>query len=125
VGEHPAVPTMAAMVDRRSDRLARGLTSLGITTGACVVLLCCENHRTDRTVGFRAAKRAHLRPIMLPLALPIEGLRARLHSLHPALILACGEGVTAWRQTGVPCRVVGDEPGVTWWKLLEARHSAA
>jgi len=30
--------------------------------------------------------------------------------------------VTAWRQTGVWLPCGGDEPGVTWWKLLEARQ---
>jgi hypothetical protein len=41
------------------------------------------------------------------------------------VVPACSDGVTAWRKTGVVCQVVGDEPGVTWWKLLEARHAAA
>jgi non-ribosomal peptide synthetase component F len=122
-GTAPA--TTAAIVDRRSDRLARGLLSLGLTTGDRVVVLCCENHKTDRAVGYRGCQKADLQPVMLPLAVPIESLRTHLKSSRPQLILACSEGVTAWRQTGVACRVVGDEPGVTWWKLLEARHPAA
>jgi hypothetical protein len=99
--------------------------ALGLSAGDCVVVLCCDKHLTDRVVGYRGAQKADLAPVVLPLVLPIDSLRARLRSLQPSLILACSEGVTAWRQTGVPCRVVGDEPGITWWKLLEARHSAA
>ena len=56
---------------------------------------------------------------------PPGQLRDRLLARPPRLILACSEGVAAWRQTGVISRVVGDEPGVTWWKLLEVRHSPA
>ncbi len=119
----PAAPTMGLIVDRRADRLARGLLSLGLTTGDCVVVLCCDKHQTDRAVAYCSAQKADLAPIVLPAALPVESLRGRLRSLQPRLLLACSEGVIAWRQTGVACRVVGDEPGVTWWKLLEARHA--
>jgi hypothetical protein len=119
------VATAASVVDRRSDRLARGLLSLGFCPDDCVVVLCCDRHQADRAVGYRAAQKAELAPIVVPLGLPVESLRARLLSERPQLILACSEGVTAWRHTGVACRVVGDEPGVTWWKLLEARHAAA
>ena len=119
------VATAASSIDRRSDRLARGLRSLGLCPGDRVVVLCCDEHQADRAVGYRAAHKAELVPIVLPLAMPIESLQARLRSLRPQLLLACSEGVSAWRQTGVACRVVGDEPGVTWWKLLEARHAAA
>jgi len=119
------VATAASMIDRRSDRLSRGLRSLGLRPGDCVVVLCCDEHRADRAVGYRAAQKAELVPISLPLAMPIASLTLRLRSLRPQLLLACSEGVSAWRQTGVACRVVGDEPGVTWWKLLEARHTAA
>lgn len=119
------VATAPSSIDRRSDRLSRGLRSLGLGPGDTVAVLCCDEHQADRAVGYRGAQKAELRPIVLPPAMTIESLRARLRSLRPRLILACSEGVTAWRLTGVACRVVGDEPGVTWWKLLEARHAAA
>jgi hypothetical protein len=45
-------------------------------------------------------------------------LRARLRSLRLSLILACSDKLV-WR-----VGVVGDEPGVIWWKLIEARQTA-
>jgi non-ribosomal peptide synthetase component F len=111
-------------LDRRSNRLARGLVSLGVLPGDVVVVLCCDRHRGDRVVGYLGSQKIGAAPIVLPLLAPSQ-LRDRLLARPPRLILACSEGVAAWRQTGVSCRVVGDEPGVTWWKLLELRHSPA
>jgi hypothetical protein len=51
VHDQPVVSTTASTVDRRSDWLARGLVSLGLNAGDCVVVLCCEKHLTDRVVG--------------------------------------------------------------------------
>jgi hypothetical protein len=95
-----------------------------VVPGDVVVVLCCDHHRGDRVVGYLGAQKVGAAPIVLPL-LPSLQLRDRLLARPPRLILACSEGVAAWRQTGVRCRVVGDEPGVTWWKLLEVRHSPA
>jgi hypothetical protein len=92
--------------------------------GDVVVVLCCDRHRTDRLVGYLGSEKAGAVPIVLPI-LPPDKLRERLLLRPPGRILACGEGVAAWRQTGVGCRVVGDAPDVTWWKLLEVRHSPA
>jgi non-ribosomal peptide synthetase component F len=128
--EQPGADTVRAErltyggLDRRSNRLARGLVSLGVLPGDVVVVLCCDRHRGDRVVGYVGAQKIGAAPIVLPLVAPSQ-LRDRLLARPPRLILACSEGVAAWRHTGVSCRVVGDEPGVTWWKLLELRHSPA
>jgi non-ribosomal peptide synthetase component F len=111
-------------LERRSNRLARGLVSLGVLPGDVVVVLCCDRHRGDRVVGYLGAQKIGAAPIVLPL-LPNLQLSERLMARPPRLILACSEGVAAWRQTGVSAQVVGDAPGVTWWKLLEVRHSPA
>lgn len=111
-------------LDRRSNRLARGLASLGVLPGDVIVVLCCDRHRGDRAVGCLAAQKIGAAPVVLPLV-PRLSLRDRLLARPARLILACSEGVAAWRHTGVSCQVVGDEPGVTWWKLLELRHSPA
>jgi hypothetical protein len=92
--------------------------------GDAVVVLCCDRHRTDRLVGYLGSEKAGAVPIVLPI-LPADELRGQLRRRPPSRILACAEGVAAWRRTGVGCRVVGDAPDVTWWKLLEARHSPA
>ena len=39
------------------------------------------------------------------------------------LLMACAEGVSAWRATGVPMRVIGDGADVVWWKALELRDA--
>jgi len=108
--------------ERRSNRLARGLVSLGVLPGDLVVVLCCETHREDRAVGYLATLKAGATPVVLPV-LPARQLRARLLSARPRQLLACGEGLDAWRASGVCCQVIGDEPGMTWWKMLEARQS--
>ena len=120
--DHSVAQTTAATVECRSEWLWRGLRSLGLTAGDRVVVLCCDDHDLDRMVGLRAVEKAGLVAVALPAALPVRSTRDRLRSLRPALVLACEEGTALWRQTGVPCRVVGDEPGVLWWKMLEVRH---
>jgi non-ribosomal peptide synthetase component F len=111
-------------LERRSNRLARGLVSLGVSPGDVVVVLCCDRHRHDRLVGYLGSEKAGAVPVVLPLV-DRDQLRQQLLMRPPSRILACGEGVDLWRQTGVGCRVVGDAPDVTWWKLLEVRHSPA
>jgi acyl-coenzyme A synthetase/AMP-(fatty) acid ligase len=118
-------PSAAVLTDRRSNRLGRGLQSLGVGPGDRVVVLCCAEHATDCSVGALAAGKAGASATCIPVASPVAELRRRLLEIRPALILACREGVAAWRETGVACQVVGDETGVTWWKLLEVRHSPA
>jgi non-ribosomal peptide synthetase component F len=114
---------VAVRLDRRSNRLARGLVSLGVGPGDRVALLCCEDHSDDRLVAELAAGKLEAGQICIPLDLDVVELRDRLLGLRPTVVLACREGVAAWRATGVACRVVGDETGVIWWKLLELRHS--
>jgi hypothetical protein len=48
-------------------------------------------------------------------------LRTQLSRDRGGVLLACPEGVAAWRATGVPMRVVGDAPHTLWWRLLELR----
>ena len=117
--------TAVRALDRRSNRLGRALAELGVQPGDTVVLLCCDEHLPDRMVGYVGVQKAAARAVSLPPERPQVWLTAQLRSLRPRMILACSEGVEAWRATGVPCHVVGDEPGVTWWKLVEARQSPA
>ncbi len=119
-GERPA----HRIIEGRSNRLGRGLVSIGVVPGDTVVVLCCDQHRTDQLVAYLGSEKAGAVPVVLPL-LPPGPLGEQLRAHRPNRILACDEGVTAWRRTGVGCRVVGDAPDVTWWKLLEAQHSAA
>jgi hypothetical protein len=76
-------------------------------------------------VGLVGVQKAAAQGISLNPERPVTWLAGQLRAIQPRFILACSEGVHAWRATGVPANVVGDEPGVTWWKLVEARQSAA
>jgi len=112
-------------LDRRSNRLGRALVDLGVRPGDRVAILCCDRHLPDRMVALVGAQKAAAQGVSLKPERPATWLAEQLCAVHPRLILACSEGVQAWRAAGVPGNVVGDEPGVTWWKLVEARQSAA
>lgn len=112
-------------LDRRSNRLGRALVDLGVGAGDRVAILCCDRHLPDRMVGLVGVQKAAAQGVSLNPERPVTWLAGQLRAIHPRLILACSEGVQAWRATGIPCQVLGDEPGVTWWKLVEARQSAA
>jgi non-ribosomal peptide synthetase component F len=114
-----------AALDRRSNRLGRALVELGVQPGDRVAVLCCDHHLPDRLVGLIGVQKAAAVGVSLIPDRPTAWLSDQLSTLAPRLVLACSEGVAAWRRTGVPCQVVGDEPGVTWWKLFEARQGAA
>lgn len=120
--------TAARALDRRSNRLGRGLVELGVRPGDRVAVICCDRHLVDRMVGLVGVQKAAAQGVSLHPEHPEHSagwLAEQLRANRPRLVLACSEGVEAWRATGVPCQVVGDEPGVTWWKLVEARQSAA
>jgi acyl-CoA synthetase (AMP-forming)/AMP-acid ligase II len=113
-----------AGLDRRSNRLGRALVYLGVRPGDRVVILCCDHHLPDRLVALVGAQKAAAVGVALIPDRTTSWLAGQLMQLAPRVVLACSEGVDAWQRTGVPCLVVGDEPGVTWWKLIEARQAA-
>lgn len=104
-------------LERRSNRLARGLADVGITKGDRVAIACCDVHAPDLLVGYLAAAKVAVVVDVLPLE---DVRRAEAH-----VILACAEGVAACRTAGVRGLIVGDGEGVMWWKALELRHSPA
>jgi acyl-CoA synthetase (AMP-forming)/AMP-acid ligase II len=102
---------------RRSNRLAHGLVDVGITPGAPVAVVCCDQHAPDLLVGYLAAEKIAATVDVVPV-----GDAARVTA---EVILACAEGVEACRAAGVRGIIVGDGEGVVWWKALELRHSPA
>jgi non-ribosomal peptide synthetase component F len=114
------VVDVSSALDRRSNRLGRALLALGVLPRDHVAISCCPEHAGDEEVALAAVRKAGARAeAILP-----ERLAELLAAGQPRLLLACCEGVAAWRASGVPCTVVGDDTGVTWWKMLEARQSA-
>jgi non-ribosomal peptide synthetase component F len=104
-------------LDRRSNRLARALVDLGVAPGDEVAVVCCEAHAPDLLVAHLAAGKAGATSIVLPLD--------RAAAAGGSVVLACAEGVTACHAAGARATIVGDGPGVVWWKALELRQSAA
>jgi hypothetical protein len=113
-----------AGLHRRSNRLAHGLATLGVTSDDRVALLCCDAHAPDLLVAYLAAQKlAAVAVVVSPTTAPRE-LRALLGDAAARLVLACPEGVSAARRAGASGVIVGDGEGVTWWKALELRQPA-
>jgi hypothetical protein len=107
----------------RRNRLARGLSSLGLRNGDSIMVLCCENHQEDLEVAL-AAVRAIGASLVVPRHWNDPGAVRRLSkTTDTKTYLACEEGVEVWRTAGGRGRMIGDSPGVYWWKALEARHA--
>ena len=104
-------------LDRRSNRLARGLVDLGITAGDTVTIVCCDAHAPDLLVGYLATEKLAAAAELVPLT--------DVGRATASVILACEEGVAACRAAGVRGVIVGNGEGVEWWKALELRHSPA
>lgn len=113
-----------AALDSRSNRLGRALASRGVRPGERVALLCCDEHAPDLAVAYLGVRKAGARAVVLPVAMDAGDLATVAQWTRPRVILACHEGVEAWRGAGVLAGlVVGDDTGVVWWKALELRES--
>ena len=108
---------------RRAVRLAAGLRAIGVLPGTALAILVCDDHAADRAVGALAAQILGVSVTVCAVDLPVDALSECLQSSRHAVLLACAEGVEAWRKTGVPLRVVGDGPGVLWWRALELQQA--
>jgi hypothetical protein len=111
----------ASCVERiveRAGRLRRGLETVGVRPGSEVFVMCCADHSEDREVALLA-----LEALGASAVIPAEWTRTGLGQLG-GFCLACEEGVGAWQVAGARGVVIGDGPGVLWWKALECRHAA-
>jgi hypothetical protein len=125
VAPRPACATPSE-IDRRSRHLASGLRSGGLLRTA-VVVLCCPAHAEERRVALLAGERSG-RPTLSvdpPLWDPAD-LRRLGRELDGPLVLACPEGVEAWRGSRARGLVVGEDggAGVVWWRLVELHGRA-
>jgi hypothetical protein len=112
----------------RATCLAAALRRLGIGAGSPLAVLVCPDHAADHEVACAAAAIIGAHTTALHAGASVEQLRASLTEHRGGVLLACGEGVERWQETGVPLRVVGEgaAPGVLWWRLLELQeHTAA
>jgi hypothetical protein len=115
----------AGDVRRRGRYLAMGLLEVGFRRGDRILVLCCDHHALDREVGVLAgaslgAETSAIRPDRWD----GDSLR-KLVLPDSLLVLACHEGTLAWKKTGIRGKLIGDAPGVMWWRLLESRQRTA
>ena len=112
----------SALEERRSNRLARALLRLGVEPGSRVGIVCCDDHLIDRAVGRRAVHKAGAGAVIAPAT--AGAALARLPRLaRTPVVLACADGVAAWRAARLPGVLVGDDTGVLWWRALEGLES--
>jgi hypothetical protein len=108
----------------RRDRLVRGLTGVGIHRDDNIMVLCCANHDEDRQVAVTAVQVLGAKAVVPATWGDPHSLRELTERASTRVFLACEEGVDAWRASGARGRMIGDSPGVLWWKGLEARHAS-
>ncbi len=108
------------VVEVRSQRLATGLAEMGVAKGDVLAVLCCDAHALDQRVAQYAGERLDCTTVVLP-QMADGTLKETLTDLRPVFLLACPDGTVAWRRTRVPCRVIGDEGAMVWWKAFELR----
>jgi non-ribosomal peptide synthetase component F len=112
-----------ALPDERGDRLARALHSHGVGPGDLVLVIVCDP--AERAVALEGVAKAGARPLHLPCDMAPDAFAAAHRRAHPTATIACAEGVELWHAAGCHGRILGDGPGVTWWRLAELRESAA
>jgi hypothetical protein len=112
-------------LDRRSNRLARAIEELDQSDSSDVVLLCCERHVIDRTVGLLACEKLDRRVIVIEEQTWTPSLiRQTLDRQVNAVVLACEEGTSVWRESGHSGQILGDGELVRWWTVAEMRQSS-
>ena len=104
---------------RRAERLAAGLRGIGVSSGSALSILVCDYHAQDRAVATIAAQLLGAVVTHYDRDQPIEALAECLQLHRDAVLFACIDGVDIWRETKVPLRVVGEGPGVLWWRALD------
>lgn len=106
-------------IARRASRLARALHRLGLSADKCVTVLVCDQHDEDFTAALAAISECDATSLVLDVDDPTETLAAQLTKVRSGFLLACSEGVDAWRATNVPMRTIGDGTDILWWHALE------
>jgi hypothetical protein len=110
-------------LERRSNRLARAIGNMVMPDHFDVVLLCCDRHVIDRTVGLLAAGKVNRYAIHIGQRAWKPDLLRRALDCHPhAVVLACQEGTDAWLASGLTGQILGDGSLVPWWAMAEIRQ---
>ena len=108
-------------VPERTQWLISGLRNIGIVPGDILLILCCGEHADDALALENAASTLGARAIVEDLR---QGIRLPRNET-PKAIFACADGTRAWQATGRPGRLIGDGPGLLWWRAWELAARAA
>ncbi len=101
----------------RAHCLAAGLRALGLPERSVALVLCCERHEVDALVATEASCELGLDARRLP----VGGDQEELDRITPVVVFACEEGTAAWRERERRGLVIGEGPGVMWWRAVEMR----
>lgn len=110
-----------SLLEVRAGRLQRGLASLGIGPGDEVAVACCDQHLPDRLVALASLERLGAVAVV-----PSEWTYSAIGEIaqtHRKAVLACEQGVAAWRDVHGRGVLIGEANNVLWWKGLECRYS--
>jgi hypothetical protein len=88
------------------------------------MVLCCESHQEDLEVALAAVGAIGATWVVPPRWNDPGSVRLLSETTETKTYLACEEGVEVWRTACGRGRMIGDSPGVYWWKALEARHAS-
>jgi hypothetical protein len=108
----------------RLELLTSALRRVGARPDDEVVVLVCDQHPSERALAHEAIELACSVVVDLDVEMPLPELEGELTSRRGRILLACQEGVSRWRETNVPMRVIGEssEPYVMWWRMLELKE---
>jgi hypothetical protein len=120
-------PASEDFLDRRSNRLARGLQRLGVSQGCAAYVFVDDLDGDDGSVAVRALAKLGVETtsLMVPQDAGAVAAAVTVANARPALVLASDRGVRALRAAGARCLIVGDGDGegVRWWRAIELRES--
>jgi hypothetical protein len=114
-----APESIRGVLANRLAALSAGFRHLGLTPGQTVLIVTCTAHQSDRTVAEYACARVGVIATHID---PTAAILTDALSRRPAVVLACREGSDAVAETGLPCRIFGDRPLMSWWKAFEHAH---
>lgn len=106
---------------RRSGPLASAIAQFVHRDITTVAVMCCEAHRVDGAAARAAAGVLGAAVLDVPMDITPRGLRRLLAEADATVLLACDRGTEAWKASGSPVPVMGDAPGVLWWRIAELR----
>jgi acyl-CoA synthetase (AMP-forming)/AMP-acid ligase II len=109
-------------LDRRSNRLARALRTMGVNETTTVAVVVCDD--MEKLVALSAVRKIGAAVAEMPCQLSPSDFALSYRASGADVTLACLEGTQAWLASGVGGLILGDGEGVKWWKLAELRESS-